>query len=169
MSLNIDRQLLEAILETISDDVEAFEAIRDQEGAIIDFRYMLGYKTLFGGGKETSNKLTWKEQKEIFELFVNVVETGEPVDRIIQYPEEDQQKWCRIKAKKFNNALVVIRENVSMTKQAEEKIMQLNTALFSKNRKLEALSTELNTSSTMDANDYNETLRPLYNSVVFLV
>ncbi len=168
MSLNIDRQLLEAILETISDDVEAFEAIRDQEGAIIDFRYMLGYKTLFGGGKETSNKLTWKEQKEIFELFVNVVETGEPVDRIIQYPEEDQQKWCRIKAKKFNNGLVVIREDVSMTKQAEEKIMQLNTALFNKNRELEALSSELKTFNTIAANDYNETLRSLYNSMEFL-
>ena len=169
MSLNIDRQLLEAILETISDDVEAFEAIRDQEGVIIDFSHLLEYRTLFGGEKEAQNKLTWKEQKEIFDLFVKVVETGEPVDTIIQYPEEDQQKWCRIKAKKFNTGLVVIREDVSMTKQSEEKIMQLNTALFSKNRELEALSSELKTFNSIAANDYNETLRSLYSSMEFLV
>src|SRR5258708_7526219 len=56
-----------------------------------------------------------------------------------------------------------------MAKQAEEKIMQLNRALFSKNRELEALSSELKTFNTIAANDYNETLKHLYNSMEFIV
>jgi len=96
---------------------------------------------------------------------VNVIETTEPLDIIVQ----DQDRWHRVKAQKFNNGLIVYREDITVAKQAEEKIMQLNMALFAKNRKLEVLSSELKTFNTIAANDYNETLKHLYNSMEFII
>jgi light-regulated signal transduction histidine kinase (bacteriophytochrome) len=47
--------------------------------------------------------------------------------------------------------------------------MQLNKALFFKNRELEALASELKTFNSIAANDYNETLKHLYNSMEFII
>jgi hypothetical protein len=51
---------------------------------------------------------------------------------IFQYGETVKNRWYHVKAKKFNNGLIVYREDRTIAKQAEEKIMQLNTALFTK-------------------------------------
>ena len=106
--------------------------------------------------------------RKLFDRFVSVIRTGEPLDIIFQ-DGNDQNKWYHIRAKKFNNGLIVQREDITAAKQAEEKIMQLNMALFAKNRKLEALSSELKTFNTIAANDYNETLKHLYNSMEFII
>jgi light-regulated signal transduction histidine kinase (bacteriophytochrome) len=82
---------------------------------------------------------------------------------------QDQDRWHHVRAKKFNNGLIVQREDITASKQAEEKIMQLNMALFAKNRKLEALSSELKTFNNIAANDYKETLKHLYNSMEFII
>ena len=98
---------------------------------------------------------------------MNVIETNEPLDMI--FHTWTQNRWHHVRAKKFNNGLIVYREDITAAKQAEEKIMQLNMALFAKNRKLEALSSELKTFNTIAANDYNETLKHLYNSMEFII
>lgn len=161
MSLNLDKQLLEALFETISNEVHVFEAVRDSGHIITDFKSLIGNKTAHMGNGMPDSKL--------FEQFVNVVETGKPLDMIFQYQDNGQRRWYHIKAQKFNNGLIAQREDITVEKQAEEKIMQLNTALFTKNRRLEALSSELKTFTTIAANDYNETLKHLYNSMEFII
>jgi len=174
MSLNLDNQLLEAIFETISNEVQVLETVRNTEHTIIDFRYIIGSRGNHKSSENLSGKLVlsiypWEREAGLFDRFVKVVETGEPLDIIFQHGESDQNKWYHIRAKKFNNGLIVYREDITMEKQAEEKIMQLNKALFSKNRELEALGSELKTFNTIAANDYNETLKHLYNSMEFIV
>ncbi len=159
MNLNFDNQLLEALFETISNEVHVFEAVRD--GHIIkEFKPLIKNKPTDGNGKLDAG---------LFDQFVDVVETGKPLDMILQHREDGQNRWYQVKAQKFNNGLIVYREDITMAKQAEEKIMQLNTALFTKNRRLEALSSELKTFTTIAANDYNETLKHLYNSMEFII
>jgi light-regulated signal transduction histidine kinase (bacteriophytochrome) len=161
MNLNLNNQLLEALFETISNEVHVLEAIRNSDHIITDFKSLMGNKTTdTGNGKLDSH---------LFGQFVNVTETGEPLDMILQNRENGQHRWYHVKAQKFNNGLIVYREDITIAKQAEEKIMQLNAALFTKNRKLEALSSELKTFTTIAANDYNETLKHLYNSMEFII
>jgi light-regulated signal transduction histidine kinase (bacteriophytochrome) len=160
MSLNLDNQLLEALFETISNEVHVLEAVRNSDHVITDFKSLMGNKATAGNGEFHGN---------LFDQFVDVIETGTPMDMIVQAKETDQNKWYHVKAQKFNNGLIVYREDISVAKQAEEKIMQLNTALFTKNRRLEALSSELKTFTTIAANDYNETLKHLYNSMEFII
>lgn len=160
MSLNLENQLLEAIFETISNEVQVLEAVRNSENIIISFKSLVGNKPVSSIERLNST---------LFSEFVQVVETGKILDTIFHQKENDQDKWYHIKSKKFHNGLVVYCEDVTMARQSEEKIMQLNTALFNKNRRLEALSSELKTFNTIAANDYNETLKHLYNSMEFIV
>ncbi|HEV8285182.1 MAG TPA: ATP-binding protein [Chitinophagaceae bacterium] len=174
MSLNLDDLLLKAVFETISNEVQVLEAVRDTNHVITDFKYLMGSKAVHGGNEDLSGHFIlsvypWKKETGLFDQFVKVVESGEPIDVIFNLVENDLNKWYHIKAKKFNNGLVVYKEDVTMAKQAEEKIMQLNRALFTKNRELEALGSELKTFNTIAANDYNETLKNLYNSMEFIV
>ena len=161
MSLNLDNELLEALFETISNEVHVFEAVRSSDHVITDFKSLIGNKTTGVDNGKLYNKL--------FDQFVHVIETGEPLDMIFQHQETGQNRWDHVKAMKFNNGLIVYREDITIAKQAEEKIMQLNAALFTKNRRLEALSSELKTFTTIAANDYNETLKNLYNSMEFII
>src|SRR5258706_7935306 len=170
MSLNLNNDILEAIFETFSNEVQVLETVRNTEHKIIDFKSIAGSKGTSENNENLTDKLApWKKEAGLFDQLIKVVETGEPLDMIFRPDENENNKWYHIRAKKFNNGLIVYREDITMAKQAEEKIMQLNRALFSKNRELEALSSELKTFNTIAANDYNETLKHLYNSMEFLV
>jgi len=161
MSLNLGNELLEALFETISNEVYVFEAVRNSDHVITDFKNLVGNKATDNGNGKLDSQL--------FDQFVNVTETGDPLNMIFQQQQEGQNRWYHVKAKKFNNGLIIYREDITNAKQAEEKIMQLNMALYAKNRRLEALSSELKTFNTIAANDYNETLKHLYNSMEFII
>jgi signal transduction histidine kinase len=174
MNVNIEKQLLEAVFETISNEVQVLEALLDSTGAIVDFEYLAGSKAAYGGdedlrGRSLLSVYPWKKTTGLFDRFVNVVEKDETLDEVININERGQSKWYHIRARKFNHGLVVFREDVTIEKQAEEKIMQLNRALFSKNKELEALSSELKTFNSIAATDYSETLRQLYTSMEFVI
>ena len=174
MSLNLNNELLEAVFETISNEVQVFETVRNGENKITDFSYIAGSKRVHKTGENPGGRLflsmyPWEKEAGLFDRLVKVVETGEPLDMIFSRDENEHNKWYHIRAKKFNSGLILYREDITVAKQAEEKIMQLNRALFSKNRELEALSSELKTFNTIAANDYNETLKHLYTSMEFIV
>src|SRR5690242_9033937 len=160
MSLNLDNDLLERLFETISNEVHIYEAVIGAGHTIIDFRSLIGKNAPGADGKPDAR---------LFDHFVEVVETGKPLDMVVQQEDNGQSRWYHVTAQKFNSGLIVHREDITMAKQAEERIMQLNTALYAKNRRLEALSSELKTFTTIAANDYNETLRHLYNSMEFII
>ena len=160
MSLNLNNELLEALFDTISNEVYVLEAEQDSNDTITGFRSLIANKSAYGDNGSLD--------RELFDRFVSVIRTGEPLNIIFQ-DGNDQNRWYHIRAKKFNHGLIVQREDITASKQAEEKIMQLNMALHAKNRKLEALSSELKTFNTIAANDYNETLKHLYNSMEFII
>ena len=174
MNGNLNGDLLKAFFEASSNEVHILEAVRDSKDVIKDFRYLMGSKIAYGGQVDLAGKLLltvypWKKETGLFDHFVNVTENDKPLNMVFQYHHNGYKKWFNIQAKKFNNGLIVYREDITMAKQAEEKIMELNRALFSKNRELEALSSELKTFTTIAANDYNETLKNVYNSMEFIV
>jgi light-regulated signal transduction histidine kinase (bacteriophytochrome) len=174
MDTNLNGELLKAFFEASSNEVHILEAVRDSDKVIKDFRYLMGSKVAYGGQVDLTGKLLltvypWKKETGLFDHFVNVTENDEPLNLVFQYNQNGHKKWYNIQAKKFNNGLIVYREDITMAKQAEEKIMELNRVLFSKNRELETLSSELTTFTTIAANDYNETLKNVYNSMEFLV
>jgi len=174
MDWNLNSELLKTFFEASSNETHILEAVRDNNNMITDFRYLMGSKLAYGGDVDLTGKLLltvypWKKDIGLFDHSVRLAETNEPLNLVFQYDQNGHKKWYNIQAKKFYNGLIVQREDVTMAEQAEERIMQLNKVLFSKNRELEALSSELKTFNTIAANDYNETLKHLYNSMEFIV
>jgi signal transduction histidine kinase len=174
MKFNLDFELLETVFEAISNEVQILEAVMDDNGSITDFRYLTGSKAVYAGMENPHGKLMlslypWKKETRLFDHFVKVVEDGTPLDTTFEVDDNGHSRWYRIKARKFNSGLVLIREDITKDRQSEEKIMQLNQALFFKNRELEALTSELKTFNSIAANDYNETLKHLYNSMEFII
>ena len=80
MSLNLDNELLEALFETISNEVYVFEAVRNSDHVITDFKNLIGNKTT---GVDNG-----KLDSQLFDQFVHVTETGEPLDMIFQHQQE---------------------------------------------------------------------------------
>jgi hypothetical protein len=174
MNWNVNHDLLDMVLDNISNELQVLEAVRNENNVITDFKYLVGSKDAYGiredlAGRSVLSVYPWKKQTGLFDRFVRLLETDEPVDTIVQRHMNGHAKWYHIKAKKFNDGLILYREDITTAKQAEERIMQLNRALLARNRQLEALSSELKTLNTIAANDYNETLKHLYNSMEFII
>jgi signal transduction histidine kinase len=59
--------------------------------------------------------------------------------------------------------------DITMVRQSEQKITELNLSLFTMNRELNALNSELRTFAAIAANNYSETLRHLYINMESIV
>lgn len=160
----LNRRILDAIFEIVTNGIQVLEAVRNNQNEVIDFRTVLG----------SMEHLLFKRYPEakkssLFEKLRRVVETGEPLDDIIHHNEEGTSNWVHIKAQKFGDCVVISKDDLTASKQAEERLVQLNRSLFAKNRELEAISSELKTFNAIAANDYNETLRSLYTCLEFII
>jgi len=174
MDIHLDKELLDVLFSGVTSEMQVLDPVRNDKGEIIDFVYREGSQFAYGGNDNLTGKLLltvypWKKQTGLFDKLVEVTETGKRLDTIFQLEEDDRKQWFQIKARKYKNGLIIFREDLTTIKQTEEKIMQLNQALFTKNRELEALSSELKTFNTIAAHDYNDTLRALYKNMEFIV
>jgi signal transduction histidine kinase len=199
------RRLLDTIFETVANDIQVLEPIRNNQQVVIDFRNVLknkatsshdgttsshdgvkashddetsshdGVKSSHGGdgsshdGELLFERIPEAKDNSLFEKLGRVVDTGEPLDDIFHYTEDGHDKWFHIKAQKYGDRVVVAKEDLTASKQAEESLTLLNRSLFAKNRELEALSSELKTFNAIAANDYLETLRSLYTCLEFII
>jgi PAS domain S-box-containing protein len=107
-------------------------ALRNEEGRIIDFVFRGNNKAA-----EALNGLTTQEMagrrllhlfpgaKELFfAAYVQVVETGEPLDREFQYTDAGRSGWFRCRAVKLGDGLVLNTEDITERGNAERKIRE---------------------------------------------
>jgi signal transduction histidine kinase len=173
---SLNQALLDAIFGPVGNGMQVLQIVRGQK-APADFKYLLpdgdGELSARSDG-DGSHRLVVAQNPELenadlLKGLKNLVQTGEHLEKVLQYGQDGTTNWVRIKAQKFGDDVIITKEDLTQTKEAEERLMQLNRALFAKNRELEALSSELKTFNTIVANDYNDTLRNLYTSMEFIV
>jgi len=121
--------LLASILNSSLDGVVAYSAVRNSEGNIVDFRWLLinpAAEKFYGlllneiVGKNLLAELSQVRNNGLFDLYVSVVETGETVDREFSYEHErDTIVWLHIVAVKLNDGLAVTFRNITDRKRAE--------------------------------------------------
>ena len=135
VSADNERQasLLSSILDSSNSGIIAFESIRDEQGAIVDFRFatineaceeivgvpvetMRGNTllTLFPGSVETG----------LFALYVNATETGEPGRTEVYYNRDGLDFWLAISARQLDDGFVVTFADISVLKRAANAIEQ---------------------------------------------
>lgn len=127
--LQQSQSLLASILNSSLDGVVAYSAVRNSEGNIVDFQWLLinpAAEKFYGlllkeiVGKNLLAELSQLRNNGLFDLYVSVVETGQTVDREFSYEHErDTIVWLHIVAVKLNDGLAVTFRNITDRKRAE--------------------------------------------------
>ena len=127
--LQQSQSLLASILNSSLDGVVAYSAVRNSEGNIVDFQWLLinpAAEKFYGlllneiVGKNLLAELSQFRNNGLFDLYVSVVETGETVDREFSYEDKrDTIVWLHIVAVKLNDGLAVTFRNITDRKRAE--------------------------------------------------
>ncbi|OCQ94324.1 hybrid sensor histidine kinase/response regulator [Oscillatoriales cyanobacterium USR001] len=137
--LQQSQSLLMSILNSSLDRIAAFLAVRDNQGNIVDFQWILVNKTVENSwalnsdnlvGKYLLKELPQHRKNGLFDLYVSVVETGEPLDTEFYYEQEKFGAcWLQIVAVKLNDGLAVTSRNITERKQAEQELARSNAEL----------------------------------------
>ena len=164
---NSSNIFLDTLFESVPNAIQVLETVRNQQGEIVDFKYLIVNGQMHQGRLLSEHHEIKKAG--LFEQLAKVAETSEPFDKILHFPDGEHDTRYHLRAQKLNDLIIVSREEMTDSRHADDKLMQLNHALFAKNRELEAISSELKTFNTIAANDYSETLRGLYTSMEFII
>ncbi|MDF7811389.1 ATP-binding protein [Hymenobacter sp. YC55] len=128
-------QLLRATFDSSADMIQAFEAVRNEQGAIVDFRWTLVNsvtQTYYGTdvvGKQLLEHNPGVQAAGIFERFVEVVKTGEPQRYEQEYRFEQFNGWFEQSVVRLRDGLVTTTANITTRKQAEQQVLATNEQL----------------------------------------
>lgn len=132
------RELLQATVNSLPDEIHVMEAVRNKQGGIIDFRWLLMNRAAIEKfGDHTGSLLRAHHpeilEESIFEVFEQVTETGIPLQYEKQHHDEDVDAWVHQSVVKFNDGIVnttrVITENKKTLLASEKRLMDLNENL----------------------------------------
>jgi len=154
------RALLASVLNSSLDGVAAMQAVRSPTtGDIEDFRCLVVNPVIaraFGSRREDLiGRLVLKEflteiQPELFDLFVNIVETGEPLQQDFHY-ESGESSWFHFVAVKLGDGFAITIRDITARKQAEFQLQQQAKDLEFTLRKLKRTQAQLIQSEKMSS------------------
>lgn len=129
LQLQQSQLLLTSVLNSSLDGVAAYAAVRDCQGNIVDFKWLLVNPATERMSSRTSQDLVGKYLLEeipqardngLFDLYVSVVETGETVDTEFYYKHDRNiDAWLHIVAVKLNDGIAVTFRNITERKRSE--------------------------------------------------
>ncbi|MBE9048695.1 diguanylate cyclase [Pleurocapsales cyanobacterium LEGE 10410] len=137
--LNKSRALLTGVLNSSLDGVAAFEAVRDPQDTIVDFRWLIANPVAamtVGGTIDTlRGKRLFVEGtpghlfEGLFDLFVQVVETCTVIEKEHYYDSDSLQAWFQIVAVKLGDGFAMTFRDISDRKQIEITLKNTNNLL----------------------------------------
>ncbi|MEG4395275.1 PAS domain S-box protein [Microcoleus sp. BROC3] len=127
--LQQSQSLLASILNSSLDGVVAYSAVRNSQGNIVNFQWLLinpaaekisGLPLKEIVGKNLLAEISELRKNGLFDLYVSVVETGATVDQEFYYEHDrDTSAWLHIVAVKLNDGVAVTFRNITDRKLAE--------------------------------------------------
>lgn len=137
-ALRTSEMQLSGILNSSLDGIMAFRATRDPQGRIVDFEWLLSNPTACEMierpeqwliGKCLLEEMPGNLQEGLFDQYVQVVETGEPIQRQFYYNHEGIDCWFELIAVKLGDGFAVTFRNITAIKQSEQALQQANQRL----------------------------------------
>ena len=133
------RALLTGVLDSSLDGVAAFEAIRDRQGKITDFRWLIANPvaamTVGGTIESLQGKRLFVQDSPghmfdgLFEQFVQVVETCTVLEQEYYYNSFSFKSWFHIVAVKLGDGFAMTFRDISDRKQIEIALKKANLRL----------------------------------------
>lgn len=132
------RALLASVLNSSLDGIVAMQAVRKQQtGEIQDFRCLVVNPVIARVFKCTTEQMTGKlvmkkilsnVAPELFQRFVEIVETGEPLEYDFYY-EWGQSSWFHVVAVKLGDGCAITIRDITTRKQMEIAFQETNQKL----------------------------------------
>ena len=138
-ALNQREKWFRAAEETSLDAFTILDAVRDESGAIVDFRWtyvnpeagrILKHPPDYLVGRRLLEVLPGNQQRsDLFERYVRVVESGEPHDYELRYESEGIQGWFRNMTVKLGDGVAIRFADITERKEREARLETLNRTL----------------------------------------
>jgi diguanylate cyclase (GGDEF)-like protein/PAS domain S-box-containing protein len=131
---------LGSILNISLDGIMAFRSVRDKYGQIIDFEWLLSNSRACQIVNQPVERLIGHRMLDVlpgnradglFDLYVQVVETGEPIQRQFHYAHDGIDTWFENAAVKLGDGFTVTFRDISSLKASEQALQQANQTLES--------------------------------------
>lgn len=151
------KSILSGILNTSLDGIAALQAVRNPfTGDIQDFRCLAVNPIISRVLKLNPEDLIGKcilrrllLVPKLFDHFVTVVETGDSLDEDFYYPTEDSC-WYHYFAVKLGDGFAIAIRDITVRKQTELALQELNYKLQESNRKLQEANHKLELLANLD-------------------
>lgn len=138
--LQQSQSLLAAVLNSSLDRVSAFRAVRDDDGQIVDFQWLLANEIAARSVGTTVDEIAGQRLLDVlpgyrasglFDDLANVVETGEVLNREVYCkPDVDSSgHWFQAIAVKFDDGATVTFRDITQRKQMELTLKASNIEL----------------------------------------
>ncbi|MFD1145138.1 PAS domain S-box protein [Larkinella insperata] len=128
--LAITKERLQTILDSSLYVIQAFEAVRDASGRIIDFTWVMNNRKAIEQNGDVIGKSLLQQnpgvvQTGLFDKFVQVVETGVPIDHDQFYNHEQFNAWFYQTLTKMGDGFVMNTQDITARKKAELEVVRL--------------------------------------------
>ena len=137
-ALQHSQSLLAGVLNSSLDGIMAFKSIRDSQGNIQDFELLLinqaAEKIIESTGENIIGKYLLAEipvhwNQELFDIYVNVVETNSPQEKEFYYEYKNIKIWIQTAIVKLEDGFAVTFRNITDRKQAEQDLQKQENAI----------------------------------------
>ena len=138
LALANSQSLLQGILNSSLDGLMAFSPVRNSQGEIIDFKWLLANqavaKLIERDPEDLVGKNLLQEMPEVREIgllekYVQVVETGKPQEIEFYYSHAGIEAWFQNVAVKLNDGFAVTFRNITSQKTDEAERLRLIKSL----------------------------------------
>lgn len=139
-------QLLAGLMSTVQNGLTVLEAIRDEAGRLVDYRYLEASQSLLDGlgmsreqiiGQRILTILPGLQNTTIWPNYLRVLETGVPHQFENHYKADGYDRYFALSVARLNDGLVVSYTNVTDAKLAQNQLESLVVELRRSNESLD--------------------------------
>lgn len=140
------QQLTRGILDSSKSGIVALDAIRDQQGKIVNLKYIMVNHFAVGLLRKSEQELLDNFMLDtfpghvpsgLFDAYTQVVETGKEFNTISRYTLDDLNLWLEITAVKNEDGIVITFTDISDFKKNEQELQKRTQLLTESNLELE--------------------------------
>ncbi|MEA5450114.1 diguanylate cyclase [Leptolyngbya sp. CCNP1308] len=152
LELESTKLQLTGVLDSSLDGIMAFQSVRNEADTLVDFEWLLsnpaacelvGRTAEYLVGKRLLEEMPGNRTDGLFDLYVDVVSSGDALQRQFHYTHDGLSTWFEIGAVKLGDGFAVTFRNITPLKQVAQALQQANQQLETRVAELDQRNREM--------------------------